>query len=222
MKLRRRWGEWMPSLANQQFRDTTSSPERKTILVVDDDVDVSSILRFALAGDGYAVDSAEDGLAALQKVREKTPDLIILDLNMPRMSGEQFLYAWHTGGETPGLPVLVVTATSDALRPTDLGVAAVLPKPFELEQLLGCVREMLALPPQPPKVVHEIYPMTEVRGIAEDLSQVTSVLLVTAEQLADDPNGTDDVRPLTATGLDAAHRASVLVRRLTNLVGPPE
>jgi DNA-binding response OmpR family regulator len=198
------------------------TPKSKSILVVEDDEHISAILRLALEGDGYAVDSAGDGLDALQKVREKTPDLIILDLNMPRMGGEDFLYAWHAGSTTPEAPVLVVTATSQALRPTDLGVEAVLPKPFDLQDLLEHVRGLLTHPPQTNIAARRHDSFTDLRGIVEDLSQVTSVLLVTAEQLVDAPNLPDDVRPLTAKGSDAAHRASVLVRRLTNLVGPPE
>jgi DNA-binding response OmpR family regulator len=199
-----------------------SSPARKTILVVDDDVELRTILRLALEDDGFNFDSAGNGLAALQKVRERTPDLVILDLNMPRMGGEQFLYAWRAGVEMTGVPVIVITATSDALRPTDLGVEAVFPKPFDVERLLGCISDLLSLPTLAPVAAQESQPTRELRGIVEDLTQVTSVVLVTAEQLADAPNLPDEVRRLTSTGMDAAHRASVLVRRLAHLIGTLE
>ena len=136
------------SLRRGRGTDTASVPERKTILVVEDDADIVAILRFALEGDGFVVDSAGDGLSALQKARQATPDLVILDLNMPRMGGEDFLYAWRTGVETPGVPVIVITAESPALRPSDLGVEAFLPKPFHLDTLLWHVRDLLAIPPR--------------------------------------------------------------------------
>src|SRR5689334_16663432 len=107
--------------------ETTAIPGRRTVLVVEDDVDLRAVLRFALEDEGFVVESAGDGLSALQKVRQLTPDLIVLDLNMPRMGGEDFLYAWRSGFETPGVPVVVITAESQALRPGDLGVAAFFP-----------------------------------------------------------------------------------------------
>jgi DNA-binding response OmpR family regulator len=206
----------------QRFGDTPVSPSTKTILVVDDDADLRAILKFALEDEGFHFDSADDGLSALRKVRERPPDLVILDLNMPRMGGEQFLYAWRAGVETPGVPVIVVTATSDALRPTDLGVAAVVPKPFDVEQLLACVKDLLALPPNQRGVVRDGSSMTELRDIVENLAQVTSVMLVITEQVASSPDLFDDVRALAERSLDSAHRVSVLVRRLTHLIGPPE
>src|SRR5690349_22835235 len=85
--------------SSQRSGDTTASAAMKTILVVDDEVDLRRILQLALEEEGFHVDSAADGLAALRKVRERPPDLVILDLNMPRMGGEQFLYAWRAGVE---------------------------------------------------------------------------------------------------------------------------
>jgi len=210
------------SPSRQRSSGADDTIKKKTVLVVDDDVELRAILRIALEDEGFNFDSAGNGLAALQKVRKQTPDLVILDLNMPRMGGEELLYAWRAGVETRGVPVIVITATSDALRPTDLGVEAVFAKPFDVEQLLGCVRSLLALPPQPSAVVRDSDSLTELRAIVEDLVQVTSVLMVSAEQLADIPNLPDDARTLTASELAAASRTSVLVRRLTHLIGPPE
>jgi len=196
--------------------------ERKTILVVDDDVELRTTLRIALENEGFAFDSAGNGLAALQKVRERAPDLVILDLNMPRMGGEEFLYAWRAGVETPGVPVIVITATSDALKPTDFGVQAVLPKPFDVDKLLGYVSDLLSAPPQSPRGASGSEPQTELRGVLDDLAEVTSVVLMSAEAMAVSPGLSEDARRLASMGLDAAQRASALVRRLAHLARPLE
>jgi DNA-binding response OmpR family regulator len=199
--------------------DSPVTPERKTILVVEDDADIVAILRFALEGDGFVVDSAGDGLSALQKARQSTPDLVILDLNMPRMGGEDFLYAWRTGGEMPGVPVIVITAESSALRPSDLGVEAFFPKPFDVDELLWHVRDLLAIPPRAHAAAGRDPRGAELAGVADDLTIVMSTLLISVEQLADAPGLSDDLRAIAAMGLDAAQRASVLARRLNHLLG---
>jgi DNA-binding response OmpR family regulator len=195
--------------------------ERKKILVVEDDVALHDMLRFALETEGYEVESAEDGLNALQKVRRARPDLVILDLNMPRMGGEDFLYAWRTGGEAPGVPVIVITAESQAIRPQDLGVAAFLPKPFQVDELLWHARDLLAIPAGARAAAGRDPRDVEMAGVADDLATVMSVLLISAEQLADAPGLPDDVRIIASTGLDAAQRASVLARRLSHLANAP-
>jgi CheY-like chemotaxis protein len=212
-------GDGMASPSLARSRDTILSSEGRTILVVDDDQDVRALLQLALEDRGFNFDGAGNGLAALEKVRERTPDLVILDLNMPSMRGEDFLYAWRAGVETRGVPVIVITATSDALRPTDLGVEAVFAKPFDLEQLLWHIRDLLALPSHLSVGARGDSRIAELGNLVGDLVDVMSMLLATAEQLADAPNLSDEVRALTTTGLEAAHRASALVRRLTHGVG---
>src|SRR5215207_3905267 len=137
-----------PSPRRRRAAGAPTRSERRTVLVVEDDADLRAALRFALEDEGLAVEGAGDGLSALQKVRRLAPDLVILDLNMPRMGGEDFLYAWRTGVEAPGVPVIVITAESRALRPGDLGVAAFPSKPFDIQALLSYVRDLLAVPSQ--------------------------------------------------------------------------
>jgi DNA-binding response OmpR family regulator len=199
-------------------RGTPIVSTRKTILVVEDDVDLRAVLRFALEDDGYAVESAGDGLHALRKVRETSPDLVILDLNMPRMGGADFLYAWRAGVETSGGPVIVITAESQALRPTDLGVEAVFSKPFDIDQLLWHIRDLLALPPQAQAAAGRGPREAEMAGIVDDLATAMSTLVISVELLAEAQNLPADLRTITATALDTAHRASVLARRLNHLI----
>jgi two-component system, OmpR family, response regulator MprA len=189
--------------------------------VVEDDEAIHAMLRLALELEGFAVESADDGLTALQKVRRVRPDLVVLDLNMPRMGGEDFLYAWRTGVEAPGVPVIVITAASQALRPQDLGVAACLPKPFNLDTLLWHVRDLLAIPPQARAAAGRDSREVEMAEVAEGLVAVMSTLLISVEQLATAPELPDVLSPLAAAGLDAAQRASALARRLDHLIDAP-
>ena len=201
--------------------DTPTAAERKTILVVEDDEEIHSMLRFALEAEGFAVESASDGLNALQKVRQTTPDLVILDLNMPRMGGEDFLYAWRTGVETPEVPVIVITAESQALRPQDLGVEAFFPKPFHIDKLLWHVKDLLAIPSQTNARAGHRSRSMEMADVVDDLASAMSTLLIGVEHLADALDLPEDLRTIATASLDAAQRASVLGRRLNHLINAP-
>jgi len=145
---------------------------------------------------------------------------------MPRMGGEDFLYAWRTGVEAPGVPVIVIAAASQALRPQDLGVAAFLPKPFTLDSLLWHVRDLLAIPSQAPPQARAAAGRdprdVEMAEVTEDLVAVMSTLLISVKQLATAPELPDDLSPLAAAGLDAAQRAAALTRRLDHLIDAPK
>ncbi len=198
--------------------DTRLSAGRKTVLVVEDDTDIRATLRFALEDEGYAVESAGDGLSALRKARQSRPDLVILDLNMPRMGGEDFLYAWRTGVETPGVPVIVITATSQALRPEDLGVEAYLPKPFNVDELLQRIEDLLAMQPQLQEPDSRDPRGAEMVDVVDDLANAMSTVLLSAEQLAASDVLPDNLRIVASGALDATQRASALVRRLNHLI----
>jgi two-component system chemotaxis response regulator CheY len=148
----------------------TAIEKRRTVLVVEDDADLLGMLQATLELAGYEVERAGDGLAALHEVRRATPDLAILDLNMPRMGGEDFLYAWRSGFETPGVPVIVITAQSRALRAQDLGVSACLPKPFDTNRLLACVADLLAVPSQARAAAGRDPRGVELAAVADDLA----------------------------------------------------
>ncbi len=190
----------------------------RTILVVDDDVDTRATLRIALEDEGFAVDSAGDGLTALQKIRHQRPDAIILDLNMPRMGGEDFLYAWRAGVEAPGVPVIVITAVSRGVRAEDLGVDAFLTKPFDLPTLVRHVRHLVEPGSEPRRATSGDTRVAELRDIADDLADAMTAVMMSAEEVAKARNVPDDLRPTVVTGAGAAQRASTLVRRLQRVV----
>jgi two-component system response regulator MprA len=114
------------------------------ILVVDDDRAVRESLRRSLAFNGYQVDLASDGQAALDAVMAQRPDAMVLDVMMPRLDGLEVCRRMRAGGDD--LPILVLTArdaVSDRVSGLDAGADDYLPKPFALEELLARLRALL-------------------------------------------------------------------------------
>ncbi len=116
------------------------SPSKK-ILIVDDDPYIVEFLVAVLEAEGYSVVTAADGLEALAQMGRCAPSLVILDLCMPRMSGEQFLSRLRESGCDPA--VIVMTAMDDArLLARKLGAQGWLQKPFDLDTLLEVVSRL--------------------------------------------------------------------------------
>ncbi len=111
----------------------------KRVLVVDDDPAIRDLLSMALEGEGYHVECARNGHDALDKVRRNPPNAILLDIMMPTMDGWCFLRAHHTLAAQCRAPVLVMTAAGGRRMARELGAADFLPKPFDLDTLLGKV-----------------------------------------------------------------------------------
>jgi two-component system, OmpR family, response regulator MprA len=114
------------------------------ILVVDDDRAVRESLRRSLAFNGYQVDLAVDGKAALEAVAQRRPDAMVLDVMMPRVDGLEVCRRMRAAGDE--LPILVLTArdaVSDRVAGLDAGADDYLPKPFALEELLARLRALL-------------------------------------------------------------------------------
>lgn len=114
------------------------------ILVVDDDRAVRDSLRRSLAFNGYQVELAEDGQAALDAMLKQRPDAMVLDVMMPRVDGLEVCRRLRSAGDA--LPILVLTArdaVSDRVSGLDAGADDYLPKPFALEELLARLRALL-------------------------------------------------------------------------------
>src|SRR5712692_4437519 len=118
--------------------------DQPLVLVVDDDQRIASAIRRALIYEGYQVEVARDGPVALTHVRERAPDLMILDVMLPGLDGMEVARRLQAGGGE--FPILMLTAkdgTSDRVRGLDAGADDYLVKPFAYEELLARVRALL-------------------------------------------------------------------------------
>jgi two-component system response regulator MprA len=115
---------------------------RHVILVVEDDADLRRLYRTALTLDGFDVDEAADGLDALRRIDYRRPDLVVLDIGLPALSGVAVQQEIAAQAYTSRIPVVIVTGT--ALNLDHLDVACVLRKPVEPSELLKTVRSCLA------------------------------------------------------------------------------
>jgi CheY-like chemotaxis protein len=124
--------------------DRASAPpdpaHRQRILVVDDQATIRDTLGELLELEGYLVETAPDGLDALQRLRQWPADAVLLDLMMPVLDGWGFLCARRADPALADLPVIVMSARPDAPQSAaELGVQACLTKPFDLDELLDAL-----------------------------------------------------------------------------------
>ena len=121
-----------------------------SILVVDDDPIIRDVLVEALQDEGYDVVACRDGQEALESLAEWVPDLILLDLMMPRVDGWEFRQRQLEADGLRGVPVILLSAARGLEEHvTTLRPAAAMPKPFNLATLLRTIEDVLAtIPPQ--------------------------------------------------------------------------
>ncbi len=116
------------------------------ILVVDDDQDILELLRYNLTREGYQVNLASDGEQALKSVQWETPDLILLDLMLPKLSGLDVARHLQENRYTKSIPIIMLTAKgeeSDIVIGLELGAADYIVKPFSIRVLLARIRAVL-------------------------------------------------------------------------------
>ena len=116
------------------------------ILIVDDYADNRELLRLMLESDGHRVREAADGLSGLEMAQAETPDLVLVDLSMPKLDGWGFLKELRADERTRCVPCAAVTAFADRERNRALaqGFDAYLPKPFRRTELIHTVELLLA------------------------------------------------------------------------------
>ncbi|MXX47984.1 MAG: response regulator transcription factor [Chloroflexi bacterium] len=112
----------------------------RTLLVVEDERPLAETLRFNLEMEGYRVRTAEDGVEGLSMARALQPDLVLLDLMLPRMDGLDVLRGIREQSQAPVLLLTARTSEADRVRGLDLGADDYITKPFSLAELKARVR----------------------------------------------------------------------------------
>ncbi|MDD5200312.1 MAG: response regulator transcription factor [Terrimicrobiaceae bacterium] len=118
----------------------------ETVLIVEDEQDVVDLLRYNLNRAGFSVSIAETGLKGLAKARAERPDVIVLDLMLPEMTGEKVCKALKEDSSTVAIPVIMLTAKdqpSDRITGFELGADDYVPKPFSPRELVLRVQALL-------------------------------------------------------------------------------
>ena len=117
------------------------------VLLIEDEPNIIEAIRFILSRDGFAVDTHSDGSTALQAIKAKAPDMVILDVMLPNRSGFEILRDLRAMSETKKLPVLMLTARGqkkDREMAERLGANQFMTKPFSNSEMLNTVRQLLA------------------------------------------------------------------------------
>ncbi len=130
-----------------------STPADKLVLIVDDDASVRELIEFVVKKEGFRVDKAGDGEEALQKARRISPDLILLDLMLPKFGGFEILRELQND-ETTGIPIIIITgryterSTSDMIK-QEPNVRDFIEKPVKPHVLTAAIHKVLKT--QPPQ-----------------------------------------------------------------------
>jgi chemosensory pili system protein ChpA (sensor histidine kinase/response regulator) len=120
------------------------------VMIVDDSLTVRRITSRLLTREGFDVVAAKDGIDALELLQTEAPDVILLDIEMPRMDGFEFTKKVKADAKHSRIPIVMITSrTAEKHRnlARELGVELYLGKPFQEDELLMHLREMLALTP---------------------------------------------------------------------------
>ena len=118
----------------------------KTIVVADDDPDILNIVSMSLEAQGYNVHKAVNGQEAVELSRQHHPDLIIMDMMMPVMSGYEAVQALKADDSTSAIPIVGLSAkamSTDMERATDAGIDGYITKPFRIAQVLSVIEGYL-------------------------------------------------------------------------------
>src|SRR5258705_9398607 len=131
---------------HEKCRDRTMILPASSVVLIEDDPKVAEVLAGLLQDDNITLTGAKDATEALERIRDTSFDLILLDLGLPGMNGFELLVELKAAPKTESIPVIVLTAwngTSDKVRGFELGAVDYLTKPFESAELRARVRAAL-------------------------------------------------------------------------------
>ena len=168
--------------------------QTKTILVVDDEAPIRQLLREQLEAEGYIVREAKDGMDALTKVRKKIPDLIILDLIMPQISGLDVAAILKNHSETRKIPIIILSIVGAEERGYCLGADKYLAKPIDTEALLKEIEVLISQGTSTKKVIVVDENVSPVKALA-DVLQAKGYSVVEAFSSDEVLSKTESVKP---------------------------
>lgn len=131
------------SSTRHSYLETTQSQDiSKDVLVVDDDPHLCEIITDVLEAEGHTARTASNGQEALDRISERKPQLILLDLMMPVMNGWELAEALNASHEWSDIPIVFVTAAHSAMsrKPQEMGVKAIISKPFDIDMIVEAVQ----------------------------------------------------------------------------------
>ena len=117
------------------------APRRPAVLIVEDDPELRTLYRTALSLAGYSVVAVGDGIDALRLIDANPPDIVVLDMALPRLGGRDVRLEVGSHSETAAIPIVVVTGDARGLNTSDY--ACVLQKPIDLDTLVRTVERCL-------------------------------------------------------------------------------
>ena len=126
----------------------SETPPKARILVVDDEPDLIAVLRMGLQMEGFEVLEAADGAAGLERAQADKPDLIVLDLMLPKMDGYQVCRSLKFDSRYKSLPIFILSARpgeQDRRLALEMGADDFIRKPYDLKELVGKIRARLKL-----------------------------------------------------------------------------
>lgn len=116
----------------------------KKILVVDDDPTLVKVIQPFLESQDFAITIAHDGEEAIEEIKKKTPDLIVLDVQMPKMNGYTFIFELKKIPNIPNIPIVVLTSKEGMAEIFKIeGVKEYITKPFKPEVLLAAIKKCI-------------------------------------------------------------------------------
>lgn len=179
------------------------------ILIVDDEPFNLDLLEQELADEGYAIERANDGLEALQKVPVFLPDVVLLDYMMPRMNGLEVVKQLKQDEKYKGIPVILLTAKAtqeDKVKGLDAGAEDYVVKPFDSFELLARVRSMMRIKEMRDALEEWNRTLAEkVRQQVEEMERISRFKRYLSPQIAETILRTDD------DSLFKSHRREITV-----------
>jgi two-component system, OmpR family, alkaline phosphatase synthesis response regulator PhoP len=128
---------------------TNQESSRGRVLVVDDEPDLVRVFEFGLRASGYTVESASDGQEGLKKAREIKPDVILLDLMLPKLDGYKVCRLLKFDDRFKHIPIIILSARTqegDQTLALEMGANRFVTKPYDFSEILGYIETLLKSP----------------------------------------------------------------------------